>query len=151
MDRERIETNVRDSVGTVGVTVAEYAFREPRRLHVIIDSERGVTLEDCRRATRAVEEGLRAAGYEPEDFTIQVESPGVDRKLTSDRDFERFRGREVALTLHSNGNGARYMVGHLGPVGPTSLVLLANGREMEIQRESIKEVRLHLSFGRKHG
>ena len=149
MDVGRIETSVRDSVGTVGLTVAEYSFSEPRRVRLVIDSDQGITMQDCVRATRAAEEGLRASGFDPNDFTINVESPGVDRKLLTNRDFERFRGKEVKVTLLQDREGRRRIVGTLGPVNEGTLVVTEQGRDVSLERGIVKEVRLHTSFGLK--
>jgi ribosome maturation factor RimP len=147
MDVRRIESNVRDSVQTAGLTVAEYVYSEPRRLRLVVDTDRGVTMDDCIRATHATEEALRIAGYDPEDFTINVESPGADRKLTTEHDFERFRGKEVRVTLTSDLDGRRKVVGILGPVNAERIELTEQKRNVSIERSAVKEVRLYTSFG----
>jgi ribosome maturation factor RimP len=149
MDVQRIESNVRDSVGTAGLIVAEYTLSEPRRMRLVIDSDRGVTMQDCVRATRAAEEGLRASGYDPDDFTIQVESPGVDRKLLTDRDFERYRGQEVRVTMSGDVQGRTFLTGVLGAASQDEVVVIDPKREWRLARRSIKEIRLNPSFGRK--
>lgn len=57
----------------------------------------GVTLEDCARATRALEEYLDQLPELGGRYVLEVSSPGVERPLVRGRDFERFAGREVAL------------------------------------------------------
>lgn len=58
---------------------------------------RGVTVADCARASRALEEWLDGHPAVPERYVLEVSSPGVERPLTRERDFRRFVGREVRL------------------------------------------------------
>lgn len=74
-----------------------------RRLvvRVLVDSERGVSLDEVAAASHAVSEALDsgdALGDEP--YTLEVSSPGVDRPLTLPRHWRRSLGRLVAVTPH---------------------------------------------------
>ncbi|MBI1853788.1 MAG: hypothetical protein HYR85_25915 [Planctomycetes bacterium] len=150
MDVRRIETTIRDSVQTVGLTVAEYVFSEPRRVRLVVDNDTGVSVQDCVRATHAAEEALRVSGYDPEDFTINVESPGLDRKLSTPHDFERFRGKEVRVTFLNDIDGRRRVTGILGPVTAERIELTEQKRNVSIDRTMVREVRLFTSFGLRH-
>src|SRR5690606_40147714 len=61
------------------------------------DPEAGISIEDCVRVSRALEERLESRTGIPATYTLEVSSPGVDRPLVRRRDFERFAGREVAV------------------------------------------------------
>ena len=58
---------------------------------------RGVTVEDCARASRVIEDWLDEHGSVPEKYVLEVSSPGVDRPLLRKRDFIRFVGREIEM------------------------------------------------------
>jgi len=60
-------------------------------------AERFVTVEDCEKVTRQLQFALEveAADYK----RLEVSSPGIDRPLRGERDFTRFLGSEVDLTL----------------------------------------------------
>jgi ribosome maturation factor RimP len=60
-------------------------------------AEQFVTVEDCERVTRQLQFAL-----EVDDIPYQrleVSSPGIDRPLKSENDFERFVGQEIDVTL----------------------------------------------------
>lgn len=59
--------------------------------------ERALTVDDCEKVTRQMQYVLEAAGAEYR--RLEVSSPGVDRLLRDARDFERFVGARVDLTL----------------------------------------------------
>lgn len=59
--------------------------------------EQFVNVEDCEKVTRQLQFALEVEGIEYE--RLEVSSPGIDRPLRNERDFERFVGREIDLTL----------------------------------------------------
>jgi ribosome maturation factor RimP len=60
-------------------------------------NEQFVTVEDCEKVTRQLQFALEVEGIEY--ARLEVSSPGIDRPLRNEQDFERFVGREVDVTL----------------------------------------------------
>lgn len=60
-------------------------------------AEQFVTVEDCEKVTRQLQFALEVDGVEYK--RLEVSSPGIDRPLRHERDFERFVGHEIDLTL----------------------------------------------------
>jgi len=59
--------------------------------------EQFVNVEDCEKVTRQLQFALEVEGVEYK--RLEVSSPGVDRPLRNERDFERFQGELVDVTL----------------------------------------------------
>ncbi len=59
--------------------------------------EQFVTVEDCEKVTRQLLFGLEVEGVEYK--RLEVSSPGIDRPLRQQKDFERFVGQEIDVTL----------------------------------------------------
>jgi ribosome maturation factor RimP len=60
-------------------------------------AEQFVNVEDCEKVTRQLQFTLEV---EEVDYQrLEVSSPGIDRPLRNERDFERFEGQEIDLTL----------------------------------------------------
>ena len=59
--------------------------------------EQFVNVEDCEKVTRQLQFALEVEGTEY--ARLEVSSPGLDRPLRSEKDFERFAGQEVDITL----------------------------------------------------
>jgi ribosome maturation factor RimP len=100
-----------------GLEVVDIEFRgggKSRMLRVFIDKPAGVTHEDCANFSREfgtildVEDAVPGATY-----TLEVSSPGLDRKLTRAADFERFAGNRVKLMTRNPINGNRHFEGRL--------------------------------------
>lgn len=60
-------------------------------------TDRFITVEDCEKVTRQLQFGLEVEGVEYR--RLEVSSPGIDRPLRREADFERFAGSLVDLTL----------------------------------------------------
>jgi ribosome maturation factor RimP len=100
-----------------GLEVVEVELRgagKTRMLRVFLDKPEGVTHEDCASFSREfgtivdVEEAVPGASY-----TLEVSSPGLDRKLYRARDYERFTGSRVKLMTRNPVHGNRHFEGRL--------------------------------------
>lgn len=67
----------------------------------LVDKVCGVSLHDCARANRAIDEALEASHLLSASYTLEVSSPGLDRPLVSRRDFERAIGEELNVQLRA--------------------------------------------------
>jgi ribosome maturation factor RimP len=83
-------------------------------LRIVIDKPSGVTHEDCASVSREVGTILDVEDVIPGgSYTLEVSSPGLDRKLVRPSDYQRFTGSRVKLTTRQPVNGNRYFEGRL--------------------------------------
>lgn len=114
------------------------------------DSTRGdgVTVDDCTRVSRALEQSLDERGDLSSRYVLEVSSPGIERPLVRPRDFERFAGEEIAVVGRSpiHGKSKRVegeLVGLRGEGdGEQIVVRTSKGEEVEIPRRAATKVHL---------
>ena len=71
-----------------------------RMLRIYIDKPEGVTHGDCQNVSQQVGTMLDVEDVIPgAQYTLEVSSPGVERKLSTPKDFERFTGQKVKVSL----------------------------------------------------
>ena len=106
---------------------------------------------ECARVSRALEQWLDEREDLSEQYVLEVSSPGVDRPLVRARDFERFRGEQVAVRGKEVllGRSTRLEGELLGLTGADTdaesvLLRLPNGEEVSIPRSEIRKA--HLVF-----
>ncbi len=112
---------IREIVGRVsarhGVELVEAEMRgggKARTLKITIDKPEGVTHEDCANVSREVSAILDVEDAVPGgSYTLEVSSPGLDRKLLKSEDYVRFTGSRVKLMTREPVNGNRYFDGRL--------------------------------------
>jgi ribosome maturation factor RimP len=99
-----------------GLEVVEVELRgggKARMLRIVIDKPAGVTHEDCANLSREVGTILDVEDAISGAYTLEVSSPGLDRKLIRPADYERFTGSRVKLTTQQPVNGNRHFEGRL--------------------------------------
>ncbi len=119
------------------------------------DSEtgQGVTLEDCTRVSRSLEDVLDGRPDLGERYVLEVSSPGLERPLIKRRDFERFAGREVWLKGPQPLVGENKRIeGELLGVSESDGVevvrlRLASGEEVSVPRGRIARAQLIYRWG----
>ncbi len=107
-DEDRIADVIRPVVAAAGMdleSVRVKAAGRRRLLRVVVDSDRGVSLDDAAAISRQLSAELdmvAAMGDFP--YTLEVSSPGVDRPLTDPRHWRRAVGRLVQVTVTNAGD-----------------------------------------------
>jgi ribosome maturation factor RimP len=85
-----------------------------RLLRVYIDKPAGVSHADCESISQQVGTILDVEDVVPGGrYTLEVSSPGIERKLTKPRDFERFQGSRVKIQLREPVESQRHWEGVL--------------------------------------
>ena len=139
LDVDRIREIAERVAASSGLEVVEVEFLgggKARMLRVFLDKPaagadplagvaQGVTHEDCANFSREFGTILDVEDVMPGSYTLEVSSPGLDRKLTKAADFARFTGSRMKLMTRQ-------------PVG--------NNRHFEGRLESFKDGRLTLDL-----
>ena len=125
-----------------GLEVVEVELRgggKARMLRIFIDKLGGVTHEDCANFSREVGTIFDVEDAVPgSTYTLEVSSPGLDRKLSKPADFERFTGSLVKLMTRDPVNGNRHFEGRLESVQDGRLSLGLTGRRKSKRHESVE-------------
>lgn len=93
------------------------------RLVVEVDRPGGVTLDDCVRASRAIDALLEKYDPIPGPYLLEVSSPGVERRLWEPRHYAQAVGKTVHIRIKSGG----VYRGRLLQVEGTAVVLDGEG------------------------
>ncbi|MEI6766509.1 MAG: ribosome assembly cofactor RimP [Bacteroidota bacterium] len=86
--------------------IADLKVRPGNRIMLSIDSDKGVTIEDCIHVSKFIESKL---DREIEDYELNVESAGLDRPMKLPRQFKKNIGREITC-LDEEGKKLKGMI-----------------------------------------
>ncbi len=118
-----------------------------RYLRVTIDKEDGVSLDDCQLVSQHLNAKLDKLDPIEEQYFLEVTSPGVERTLKKDHDFERFKGREVQLKLYQPFEGQKVINGELvGLLDENIIVKNESMGQVEIPRSKVSLAKLVVEF-----
>ena len=112
-------------------------------LKIFIDADEGIDVEDCARVSRQVSSLLDVEDPFKGKYTLEVSSPGLDRRLFKLEQFEVFKGARVKLKLSKPYEGRRKFIGLLCGIDEEDVVLRSNDDEeilfpfSEIERANI--------------
>lgn len=102
-----------------GLELVDASVKQGRgsaRVLIVLDTAQGdgrVGVDDCARVSRELSHGLDAAALVAGSYTLEVSSPGVDRVLGREVDFERVVGREVRVETRAPVGGRSRFKGEL--------------------------------------
>jgi ribosome maturation factor RimP len=82
-------------------------------VRVYIDQPRGITLEDCERFSRRFSTAMDVEDFVSFAYVLEVSSPGVNRPLVKEADFQRFLGENARVRTRSPIEGQRNFKGKI--------------------------------------
>ena len=142
---ERVVTSELDAVGFDLVELRKGGTRSRPVLEVRIDRRDGekITVDDCARASRALEARLDGGTLVADRYVLQVSSPG-ERPLRTPAEWRRFIGRWASVLAPDHGG--RFEAEILGveeqDTGATVTLRPERGEEKSIPLAAVKEARL---------
>ena len=121
LDVERVREIADRVAASSGLEIVDVEFLgggKARMLRVFLDKHgndplAGVTHEDCATFSREFGTILDVEDVMPGSYTLEVSSPGLDRKLVKAADFARFTGSRLKLTTRQPVNNNRHFEGRL--------------------------------------
>ena len=112
-------------------------------LRVYIDKPAGITHADCERVSRQLSAALDVEDLVPASYTLEVSSPGLDRKLSRPADYRRFQGHKAKVRMRAALEGKRTVTGLIEGTTQESVSLrTANGEALEVPFADIELARL---------
>ena len=132
-----------------GVYIVDVTYKKENdgySLCYYIDREGGVGIDECEAFSKAVEEVLDWENFIDGAYTLEVSSPGADRKLTKEREFLYYIGREVDVKLYAAEDGQKEFSGVLKDYRGGDAYVECGGETKKIPVKSAVYIRLGFKF-----
>ena len=121
----------------MGLELVEVLLQKESRgkvLSVFIDKDGGISLDDCEQYHRTLQPLLDDVDYD----IMEVSSPGVDRPIKNQRDFEKNRGAQVEVKLFAPLNGSKLFTGALTDMNDKTVTITsAEEEEITFERKAV--------------
>ena len=115
-------------------------------LRVYIDKEGGIGINDCELVSRALDEKL-GDDLTEQPYIMEVSSPGIDRVLKRDKEYVKYKGRDVDVKLFKAIDGVKEFRGKLvGLVDNKIVIEEESGNVLEFDRKDVASTRLAVIF-----
>ena len=134
----------------MGYELVEIEYNPSTRhgvLRLYIDHEDGIQLDDCTEVSHQVSALLDVEDLIQGHYNLEVSSPGLDRPLTSIKDYQRFTGEIVKIKTGMAIDGRRNFKGRLCGIEGDEINIECDGQQFYLPLASIEKARLVPEFG----
>lgn len=145
MNAQDIESLLAPLVEQEGAEIVDVHWRQEGSkwvLRLFLDKPAGVTLDDCAYFSDRVGAFLDEKNVISRSYVLEMSSPGLDRVIKKDKDFERFSGRPVKLRLKIAEAGQRKFSGILKGLADGKVCVEVAGALKRFERAGVDEIRL---------
>jgi ribosome maturation factor RimP len=144
---EEIAGRIADPLGIEVVEIELKGGGKNQFLRVSIDKPEGVTHTDCENVSRLLGDALDADDLITAHYTLEVSSPGVERKLFKIKDFERFQGQKAKVVLREPIESVKTLEGKISGVEDGRIALeLAGGSRVHLPFTQVERANLKFEW-----
>ena len=147
--QERLDTLITTTVTGLGYDLWGYEYRpqtESALLRIFIDSDQGITVDDCGRVSNQLSASLDVDDLIPVAYILEVSSPGIDRVLFIPAHYALYVGKHIKVRTRLPVEKRRNFVGKLKDVNDAHIVMDVEGTVYEIPYEIIDRGRVVLDI-----
>ena len=142
-----LETPLRSLLSSLGLDLYDLELAKGT-LSVTVNKAGGVDLESLTKANRAISEWLDLNDPIPGRFTLDVSSPGLERRLRTAEHFRSALGEVVTLREQREGEPTRRLEGPLLKVSDSTVTLAdKSAGEVEVALSSLERARTVFQWG----
>ena len=116
-------------------------------LRITIDSEEGITIEDCEKMHRAIDPLLDEADPIEDAYHLEISSPGIERDLKNEMQINACEGWDVEVRLYAPIDGAKSYLGVLQGLDEEGNVVIETAAGVrKFPRAAVASLKTHYDF-----
>ena len=146
----KVEVLVSGMIEKMGYELVDVEFVKEGQnwyLRFYLDKEGGINIDDCEKASKAIEKLLDEKDPIEQAYILEVSSPGLGRQLKKDKDFVKYAGSLVDVKLYKAVDGSKEFQGTLkGLEGNIITIEDENGNELSFDRKDTAVIKLAVIF-----
>ena len=142
---ERVRELVSPILEDLGLKLVDIEFIKEGKpiLRVYIYDPEGTTIKQCEIVSRRLGELLDEEDLIPYSYTLEISSPGLDRKLKNKEEYEIFKGRNIKIVLKEPVDKKNVFTGILQGLEDDKVLVENNDEIVKISLENISKARLN--------
>lgn len=110
-------------------------------LRIYIDSDSGISLEDCEKVSNAINDVLDSANLIEEQYFLEISSPGIERTIRKDKQLAQNIGKELSIKFFKPYNGKKQMQGTLEKIDEENIYINLENKILDIPKKDIAQIR----------
>ena len=147
--RERVNELISGYLEQNGIELIEIIYRREQPgmvLRLLVNTPEGITLGQCETLNNYVGQLFDSENAIEGHYILEVSSPGLDRPITTCKDYERSMGKELDLTTYQAIDGRKTHEGKLVGMDEENIVLESSGVSTVISKRLVARARLKVEF-----
>ena len=147
MDSMHIEQILEKDINSLGCVIWGIEFSgniSNQILRIFIDKNSGISIDDCEKVSKHISKVLDSENGIGENYSLEVSSPGLDRKFFKDSQYASYIGHVLKVKFLGNEDKFLTLKGLLVRTSEKSIFLKSNNKEFEIYFKSIKKGSLEI-------
>ena len=147
---EKVSSLVLPVLHSLGLELFDLQYQKAGKrylLRVFIDKEGGVTVDDCQRASHEISVLLDIKDAVPGQYKLEVSSPGINRPIRNEQDYEKYRGSKIKVKLFNSISNQKMFIGINHGIEEETLRLeISSEQELSIPLREIAKANLEYDF-----
>lgn len=120
-------------------------------LRIFIDKIGGITIDELAEFNHRIGDTIDAENIFDHAYTIEVSSPGVNRRIRYPVDFDRFAGKEIKIKTQKKVDGSNHISGTLLGMEGDNVAVQKGDRKVLISLDNIDHANLVYDWGESDG
>ena len=144
---DKVKEIAKDYIADNGIEIIDITFRREQGglvLRILADKPEGIDLSECEGLNNFLSDILDKEDIIQDRYIIEVSSPGLDRPIKTDRDFERSMGRAIEVTTYVRIDDKKFREGILVGMDKENIVVESYGISTVMPRDKIALARLKI-------
>ena len=141
---EKVENLIENKVQELGYSLYDVEYVKEGKdyyLRIYIESEKGISLDDCELVSNNITELLDKEDYIKEQYFLEVSSTGVEKVLKKDKHLQSNLGVNVQVKLFKPFNGQKQYEGILKDFDEDNVIIETASEEIKIDRQNIGQIK----------
>jgi ribosome maturation factor RimP len=148
MDKQKLEDIIQKVVEEEKMLLVDLELHgsdKNPKIYVFADTMRGITIAECEKLSRKIQEKLESSEFAGLNYSLEVSSPGLDRPLRYDWQYEKNIGRQLRIT-YEDGEHKATIEGELTGIQDGIITIKTKKQELEIALNHIIKSRVLISW-----
>lgn len=138
---DKVEELLKEDINNLGYEIYDVIFEKEAKdfyLRIIIDSEKGISIDDCEKVSNQINSKLDEADYIKEQYFLEVSSPGIERNLRKEKHFINSIDKKIIVKLYNKAeNGKKEIEGFLREYNNEFLIIETEENKIKIDKKNI--------------
>ena len=146
---DRVKEIAKDYMAEHDIEIVDITFRRESQglvLRILADKPQGIRVSECEEFNKFLSEALDKEDVIQDRYILEISSPGLDKPIKTDRDFERAMGKGLEITTYEMIDGRKTHEGSFLGMDKDNIIIESDGVSTVIPKNKIALARLKIKF-----